>query len=182
MKIKSNALPYEVNSPFFIANKMFCEEVESFVKDKHGNVKGLYNANSYFIKGKITTHKTWMLKYKKATYTGTGNLLLSSKFENLLELAHWSCTITALNTVVIRKRTFFDFFNPSFKKMTLFPKYGITYKGEESVYFDKVLAILQPLFTSGKIFKVSITTNRLDIELRSEQSHLDILNQLLHLS
>ena len=61
MKIKSNALPHEVDSPFFKANKKFCQDFERFVASKKGFVKGLYNASSYIIEGKFSVKNNTLI-------------------------------------------------------------------------------------------------------------------------
>lgn len=182
MKIKSNALAQELDSPYYIANKQFCQDFERYVASKKGFVKGTYNAWSYVIYGKIETTTIWNIKYKKAAYTGNGNLLLSSKFQNLLELAKWSCTIHEHCTIFIRKKRMSDRLNPSYHKIEEFPKYVKKVKGKPSLYFEKVLDILAPLFTSNKVYRISLKHQKLTIELRSDELHTDILDQLLQLS
>ncbi|WP_298519179.1 hypothetical protein [uncultured Kordia sp.] len=71
MKIKSNAAPHEVTSPFYIKHKNFCQEFEHFMATKNGFIKGTFNAWSYAIYGKIEAPKTWDLQYKRTVYSGT---------------------------------------------------------------------------------------------------------------
>ena len=87
MKIKSNASPDELSSPFFKINEEFCSDFESYVKNKNGKVKGNYNAWSYLIFGKISNPTNWNLTYKKSTFTSTGDIFLSSKYQSLLVLS-----------------------------------------------------------------------------------------------
>ena len=90
MIIKPDTSTNEYSSPFFKLNENFCLEFENFIMKKNGEVKGKYNAWSYIIYGKIRTPKTWTLKYKKSTFTSTGNLFLSSKSQSLLVLVEWA--------------------------------------------------------------------------------------------
>ena len=88
MRIRPNASPDEKDSLFYKKNEEFCSEFEHFIAEKNGKVKGSYNAWAYTISGKISKPKNWNLKYKKATFS-SGNLWLSSKYQNLLVLAEW---------------------------------------------------------------------------------------------
>ncbi|SRX74512.1 hypothetical protein [Aequorivita antarctica] len=110
MKIKSNAASSELTSPFYKINEEFCRQFENYIAIKNGKVKGNYNAWSYFIQGEIMAPKPWHLKYKKATYTSTGNLILSSKKQNLLTLAEWSIpwAISNNSEFIIRKKIALD--------------------------------------------------------------------------
>ena len=68
MNITSNTALVEKDSPFYKANKSFCEDFENFITNKGGETKGKYNAWSYLIHGKISSPKEWILKYKKTLY------------------------------------------------------------------------------------------------------------------
>lgn len=183
MKIKSNAAPQELSSPFYQANEKFCHDFERFIASKQGKVKGVYNAWSFLVEGKIATSKSWGLFYKKATYTGTGNLLLSSKHETLLTLAEWTCTNfgTANISFFVRRRKFLDVLNPSFSQLDNHKKYVIRSKRENSKVLLKLLNILAPLFASEEIYQINLKNNILVVELRSGKHHFDIFNQLIQL-
>ncbi|WP_430409733.1 hypothetical protein [Kordia sp.] len=184
MKIKSNALAHEIDSPFYLANKEFCEVFERFIASKKGKVKGTFNAWSYVIFGKIQTNKTWDLKYKRAVYSGTGNIFLSSKSQNLLTLVTWTCpTVKTTNaTFFVRKRKFTDALKPLYSKLQEHPKYVIKKKGKHTLFFSSVLKILKPLFESEEIYRITLKNNKLVIELRSELHHFDIFDQLTKIS
>lgn len=92
MPIKPDAASDEKNSPFYHANEKLCTEWEDYILSKKGNLNGVYNAWSFTIKAIVKTHFTWRIEVKKATYTG-GNLLLSSKFQNLQEIMTFTTTI-----------------------------------------------------------------------------------------
>jgi len=183
MKIKSNAVPEELDSPFYHANKKFCEVFERFIASKQGKVKGRYNAWSYLIEGKIEVSKSWYLFYKKSTYSG-GNLLLSSKYQNLLAITEWTCNnVEASNTTFfVRRKKFTDILKPSYLKLTQYPTYMIKTSGKRSPFFTNVLKVLKPLFESNEIYQITLKNNKLNIELRSEEHHFDIFNELIQLS
>lgn len=183
MKIKSNALLQELDSPFYQANEKFCHDFERFIASKQGKVKGKYNAWSFFVEGKITTSKSWDLLYKKATYTGTGNLLFSSKYETLLTLAEWTCRDfeTSDASFFVRRRKFSDLLNPLYSKLDNHKSYALKFKGIKSEIHSELLNILNPLFESKELYKISYKKNTLTIELRSDKHHFDIFNQLIQL-
>ncbi len=180
MKIKSNALPHELDSPFYQANKKFCQVFERFIAEKKGKVKGRYNAWSYLIEGIVETNDSWSLKYKRAIYTSTGNLLLSSKYQSLLSLVEWTCTDVKASdaTFFIRRKKLLDVLNPSYLKLKQHPKYVMKTNGKRSPFFANVLETLKPLFESKEIYRITLKSNKLTIELRSELHHLDIFDQL----
>ncbi|MFC0605149.1 hypothetical protein [Winogradskyella pulchriflava] len=185
MKIKSNALPIELSSPFYDKNKTFCSTFEHYIASKNGKVKGIYNAYSYLVYGKIINPKPWNLIYKKSTFTSTGNLLLSSESQSLLVLAEWKTELkgTYTSEVKIRKRkrldSFILHFNKSLSILDITDKYIIYSKGESIRVLKSIIEILKPLFVSGEIYKVELINEKLNIELRSKQHHFDILDKLL---
>ena len=187
MKIKSNASPTELSSPFFTLNEEFCASFESYIASKNGKVKGKYNAFSFLIFGKITNPKPWDIMYKKATYTSTGNLLLSSKYQSLLTLAEWKTErkSSQYSEFKIRKRTFFDALKMSFiKSLTRLDKsnkYVLHSKGNLPKFFSQLIEILKPLCISEEIYKIEHANDMLRIELRSERHHFDVLDRLIEL-
>lgn len=184
MKIKSNALPTELNSPFYEANKTFCQVFERFIASKKGKVKGVYNAWSYVIFGKIKTVNAWNLKYKRAVYTGMGSIWFSSKYQNLLTSVIWTCNDIQTNgsTFFIRRKKVSDILIPSYISVPNHPKYVIKSSDGELTLLAKILTIVQPLFNSKEIYQIILKNNILTIELRSEEHHFDIFEQLSHLS
>ena len=152
MKIKSNASPDELSSPFLDLNKQFCFEFEKYVAKKNGKAKGTYNAWSYIANGKISNPKNWNLMYKKSTFTSSGNLLLSSKYQTLLVMAEWETEQkgTHDSEFVIRKKTSADFFkipfSKSLSKLKFFKKYVIKVEGNKPKIFSEIIKILGDLF------------------------------------
>lgn len=184
MKIKSNAASQKVNSPFFIINEKFCHDFERFIASKNGMVKGSYNAWSFIVFGKIESERTWNLKYKKAIYSSTGSLVsILYKEEVYLTLAVWTCENmnTDTSSFFVRKRTFWDNFNPRYSRLKLHRDYVVKSGGKQTKLFSQLIAILQPLFSNEEIFSIRLKNSKLTIELRSDEHHFDIFNQLLSL-
>ncbi len=184
MKIKSNASSDEIFSPFYKANEEFCFEFESYIASKNGKVKGNYNAWSYLVFGKVSTPKSWNLMYKKSTFTSTGNLLLSSEYQNLLVLAEWETERKGTHNTEfkIRRKTRADFIklllNKTLSKLDLSDKYVIEIKDNKPQLISKLTEILKGLFISGEIYEIDHRNDKLKIELRTKKHHFDIFDKL----
>jgi len=85
MPIESNAAPDELDSPFYLKNEELCQKWEKYIIKKGGEEKGSYNAWSLNFISKVKGEHEWLINVKKATFT-SGNLLLSSKKQNLQEI------------------------------------------------------------------------------------------------
>jgi hypothetical protein len=187
MKIKSNASSSEISSPFYITNEAFCKEFENYIASKDGMVKGKYNAWSYFIQGEIMAPKKWHLKYKKATYTSTGNLIFSSKKQNLLTLAEWSTPwlgstdseffIQKKNSVSLIKRLT----NSRLSSFHSLKDYVIDDYKKDVVFKEKLFKKLEHLFKSGEVYSIQLKNNHLTISLRTEFHHFETFENLLDL-
>ncbi|MCG2418550.1 hypothetical protein K8089_05905 [Aequorivita sp. F47161] len=186
MKIKSNAASAELSSPFYKINEEFCKAFENYIATKNGKVKGTFNAWSYFIQAQIMTPKSWNLKYKKATYTSTGNLIFSSKKQNLLTLAEWSTPMAGSfnSEFSIYNKEGFEFiknlFNSSksYKDRKDYVFYGSSINNS---FIENLLQSLDPLFQSGEIYSVVLKDDRLSISLRTELHHFETFESLLKL-
>ncbi|QNK78340.1 hypothetical protein H7F37_04435 [Winogradskyella sp. PAMC22761] len=185
MRIKSNASPDELSSPFFKSNEEFCSDFESFVANKNGKVKGNYNVWSYLIFGKISNPTNWNLTYKKSTFTSTGNLLLSSKYQSLLVLAEWETERkgTHNSEFIIRRKTRTDFLKKMVKKslseLDFSKKYMLEIKNEKPKLIFKLTEILKPLFQSGEIYKIEHKNDKIKIEMRTEKHHFKLFDKLI---
>jgi hypothetical protein len=185
MRIKSNASPDELSSPFFKLNEEFCSDFESFIAKRNGKVKGNYNAWSYLIFGKISNPKNWNLTYKKSTFTSSGNLLLSSKHQSLLVLSEWETERkgTHNSEFTIRKKTRIDFLiklvNKSLSELDISKKYILEIKNEKPKLISKLTEILNSLFQTGEIYKIEHKNDKLKIEMRTEKHHFDIFDKLI---
>jgi hypothetical protein len=187
MKIKSNAAPAELSSPFYKINEDFCREFEHYIASKNGKVKGKYNSWSYFVQGKITNPKPWYLSYKKATYTSTGNLILSSKKQSLLNLAEWSSPWTGAHNseFEIRRKDGIGFLNRLFKndfKNSKISKYYLISGAQNNpILIENLSNTLKPLFDSKEIYSIIIKNDTLTISLRTGKHHFDFFEKLFKL-
>ena len=187
MKIKSNASPDEVSSPFFDSNKQFCYDIEKYLANKSGKVKGTYNAWSYQVYGKFNNPDNWDIYYKKSTFSNSGNLLLSSKYQSLLEFVEWETDKFSENisNFSIRKRKFTDFlkllFSKSLLKLEFEKKYILHFKKSKPSFLGKLLANLEELFNSGEVYKIIFINGKLKIELRSNKHHFEVLENLIEM-
>ncbi|WP_298549219.1 hypothetical protein [uncultured Aquimarina sp.] len=185
MKIKSNASPDELSSPFYKLNEEFCSDFESFVAGKYGKVKGSYNAWSYLIFGKISNSTNWNLTYKKSTFTSTGNLLISSKKQSLLVLAEWETERkgTHNSEFIIRKKSRTDFLkkllSKSLSELDISKKYIIEINNKKPKLIFKLTEILKSLFQSGEIYRIEHKNDKLKIEMRTEKHHFKIFDKLI---
>lgn len=187
MRIKSNAAPDEVSSPYYDLNKTFCYDFERYIATKNGKVKGNFNAFSYLIFGKLHNSKHWDLTYKKSTFTSTGNLILSSKSQCLLVLCKWETDFncTTKSEFEIRKKKVSDLFrlavNPYLGVLELNKNYVLYKKDKMPQKIAQLLNTLQALFISGEIYNIKLANSRLCIELRTEKHHFKSLDKLFEL-
>ena len=186
MKIKSNAAPIELSSPFYKINEDFCFDFEKFVASKNGHVKGNYNAWSYFIQGKILAPKVWHLKYKKAIYSSTGNLILSSKYQNLLTLAEWSTPMAGSHNseFSIFKKEAIGIIGRLIQNAKPFKslrKYVVINSKNNPTLIISLYPVLEPLFQTGEIYSIILKKDVLTISLRTDQHHFEVFENLLKL-
>lgn len=185
MKIKHNASPSEESSPFYQANKAFCFEIEKYVTSKGGTLEGKFNAWSYIVEGEVFEKKKWNITYKKATFSSSGNLLLSSKHQCLLVLVKWKTEIKNTNNTgfQIRRKTLLDsikmLFNKSIKELSPNSKYITIQKGNKSDLIPKLYQILKPLFNLDEVFEVDYQNNLLTVELRTPKHYFDLLEKII---
>lgn len=186
MKIKPNASPDEISSPFFDENKRFCSVFERYIASKNGKVKGNYNAFSYLVYGKISNTKSWDVMYKKSTFTTSGNLLLPTD-QGLLVMAEWATKIKGHSNYQfkIRRRKIFDFikllFISSVSKLSFTNNYIFISKVKSPKFISEITDILRPLMISKEIYIAELKNEKLVIELRTKEHHFDILDQILDL-
>jgi len=181
MIIKPDASSDEYSSPFFKLNEKFCSEFESFIAEKNGEVKGKYNAWSYVVYGKIKEPKTWTLKYKKSTFSSSGNLW---KSQCLLVLAEWTTKrIDNSNSdFKIRKKEKIDFIKLNIgnklKPLEVSKKYVIELGNQQSNFIKRIIEITNELFEKEEIYIIELKNGILKIELRTENHYFEIFNEL----
>lgn len=183
--IKPNAASNEKTSPFYIANERFCRDFENFIAEKEGISTGNYNAWSYTVYGKITSPQTWILKYKKATYSGAHSFL-TSKYQNLLTLAEWKTEKASYDSgFLIRRKTLNDrfmiMFSPSYRRLEVSKRYVLISKAKKARSILNLTNRLAPLLRSGEVYKIQNKKNVLTIELRTDTHHFDIFNEVSQL-
>ena len=185
MKITPNATSDEKSSPFYKVNEEFCAKFERYIASKNGKVKGNYNAYSYLIFGKIDTPKNWSLMYKKASFSSSGNLLLSSKHQSLLVLSEWETEKkgTHNSEFLIRRKTTSDFLkkmiNKSLSELELYDQYILEVKNQKPQLIYRLTKILKNLLLSGEIYKIELRNEILKIEMRTEEHHFEIFDKLI---
>ena len=184
MKIKPNAAPDEISSPFYKSNEEFCSSFESYIASKNGRVKGNYNASSYLILGKISNPRNWNLKYKKSTLS-SGNLLLSSKHQNLLVIAEWETERkgTHNSEFTIRRKTKTNFLkkalNKSITELDFTNNYILEIKDSKPQLIFKLTELLKDLFLSEEIYRIDHRNDKLKIEMRTDKHHFEIFDKLI---
>ena len=182
--MNQNSSASEMNSPYLVQNKKFCEEFEKFVIKKNGKAKGNYNAWSFSIIGKIKNPNIWTLKYKKATFT-SGNLFLSTKTQNILTSAEWKTKNIFDSNFKVRRKTTIDFFKLQFTKslsiLTFSNEYVVDNKNQNRNALEKLFKILEPLFFNGEIYDIENSNGDFRIELRTEKHHFEIFEKLIKL-
>ena len=182
--IEPNSSASEMSSPYFVRNKEFCDEFESFVTEKNGKVKGNYNAWSFSIIGKVTDPNIWTLNYKKATFT-SGNLFLSTKTQNMLTSAEWKTKNLFDSNFKVRRKNMADFFNLQISKslstLNFSDEYVIDNKIQHNDYLDEMFIMLKPLFEAKEIYEIENINDNFRIELRTEKHHFKIFEKLAEL-
>ena len=182
MTITPDASESEKKSPFYEANEKFCREFEDFITEKEGRVNGSYNAWSYSISGMINKPKPWILHYRKSTYSGA-HILLTSKYQNLLILAKWTTSRTAIDhDFIIRKRTITDLIKillfKSYKKLEISDRYILIIRTHKSAPEKDLIEKLKPLFQSKEIYRIKSKEDKLVIELRTDKHYFDIFETI----
>lgn len=134
----------EESSPFYLANKAICEDYENFIEELNGQVRGVYNAFSFQVLAKVKGKTNWTFELKKSTFS-SGNLLLSSKAQSILEVALWSSDDLTQNLpkFTIRKSHWTDWiknkFNSDIFKLHGFKGYRILSTPSETDGVERIV-------------------------------------------
>ncbi|SFT35328.1 hypothetical protein SAMN05216474_0055 [Lishizhenia tianjinensis] len=163
MPLKSNATADEKTSPFYLKNEELCREWENYITEKNGQLKGVYNASSFHIEGRIETTNTWSIEVKKATFS-SGNLLLSSKYQNLQEILTLSTKIS--NTTSGNFRICKSIFKRKSQKHPLYKKVN-----------DLFIADLD----SGELYEIVFKKQQLTFTYHHCNERFDIVNKIINL-
>ncbi len=187
MTIKSNAQSEELNNPFYIANRRFCEEFERYIIGRNGKVKGKFNVWTYFVSGRINTPKEWTLSYKKSNYTSLGMIpILQSKKQYkdyvLALIAKWETRLEDSGTFKIRRKSTWGFLVSIFHKhVFLYPEnqdYVVYSNGGNQELIQKLSSVLRPFFDSGEIFQINLKRNILSIQISTDHHHFDTFEKI----
>lgn len=176
--ITPNASPDELSSPFFLKNEQTCLEWEKFAKDNNGEIQGSYNAWSYKLFLKIDNPTPWRIVISRATYT-SGNLLLSSKYQNRHDQIVIKTKVDSNAEFIIKKPSFRDFF--SGKRMSRL-HVNNTYKvlgQSEGEIFNKISVLLSKQFKSKQVFLVELKKKLLSITINNANKEFELIKSLV---
>lgn len=174
MSLKSNAGTGEYSSPFYKKNKLFCEEFETFIKEIGGTTNGLYNAWSYNVLGKFNNKSNWQFRIKKSTYS-SGNLILSSKYQNLHIISEFEAKTLESNfpNFQIKKKEIMDFLKfPLFNKWTNIVginKYIIKSSEPENSLIININRILKDYYLKETVLSIIYENSNLKIIIQTDK-------------
>lgn len=174
MGIQSIALPGENDSPFYLNNKAFCEDFESFITDLGGQTTGSYNASSYNVKGRVDAPLRWIFQLKKSTYY-SGYLFVSTKKQSLQFWTIWKCKNleTDFPNFRVRKKRFGDssriLISPSVCKFQNRRKYTIISSQPNHALANRLSSMLKFYLSDQSLLKMTYVDNELIIQVSTEQ-------------
>lgn len=184
MPVTPNAAPGELDSPFFIANEEICQSFDQFIVSNGGETRGKYNAFSYNVLGKVRHSNKWEFRIKKSTFT-SGNLLLSSEYQNLHIASIWTARSLQSDCpdFLIRRNKFLDGIRISFSKkwnwFTHDKRYVIRCRNRDHNLIKDMKDILKHLFDVDCVWEVHYNNPVLIIDLRANSSHTATIEKLL---
>lgn len=161
MSIVSNASSDELDSPFYKENEMLCNRWEEFLLKNNGQINGVFNAWSFSIKSKVKTRQTWLIDVKKATYSN-GNLLLSSRYQNLQE------TLTFRTRIENAGCPDFLIHNSRFKRSL--PDHKL---------IDDIKELLKEGFLSKSVYEVKFKNTELTIVFHHKNDWFNMADRIL---
>ena len=186
MPIVHNAASDELLSPYFKQNEAFCKAFDAFIQSKGGETKGKYNAWSYGVIGEISHPKSWILKYRKSTFT-SGNLLLSDTQNQFVGL-EWIATNLKMRaqSFTIRKKTFFDrillVLDQKLSTLSISSKYVIRSNRLSPDFLSELQEILKDVFLAEEVYRIRLKDGVLKVEVHTQQHYFEGFNQLSKLS
>ncbi|MDX2361974.1 MAG: hypothetical protein QNK23_14285 [Crocinitomicaceae bacterium] len=161
MSLVPNAAPDELDSPFYIQNEKLCKKWEEYILARGGQIKGKYNAWSYTIHTKVESNHTWLIDIKKATYSN-GNLLLSSKYQNLLE----TLTFTAIFMDTDCKNFYIG--KSFFKRQS-----------RQHPFYDQIKDLVKRGEFNKSLYEVKFKDSRLTIVFHHQNDWFDMADRIL---
>ena len=187
MTIKTKALSDELDNPFYIANKTFCDKFEKYIISRNGQVKGEFNVWAYYVSGKINTPKEWVLSYKKSNYSSISTAPIFQNKKQYKEyvlalMVKWETRLVGNGVLKIRKRSIWDVFMLGFNKnVNLYSEnrdYIIFSNKNNQELLHKLTTVLKPLYDSSEIFQIIHKENTLSIQISSDTHHFEIFEKL----
>ncbi len=161
MPIESNAAPDELDSPFYLKNEELCQKWEKYIISKGGEEKGIYNAWSLNFISKVKGENEWLIYVKKATFT-SGNLLLSSKKQNLQEIL-----------------TFKSVFENTGCKDFCISRSIFRRKEQNHPFFRQVKELLKEGISDKSLFEAKFKNSELTIVFHHKNDWFEMANQIL---
>ena len=186
MPLVSKHATGEDSSPFYLKNKEKSEEYEAFIEVLGGQTNGNYNAYSYNLLSTVEGKARWKLVFRKATFSSTGNLLLSSKSQTQLELAQWSSENLRLGIAkfTIRKRSWSDAImmalNSNLKELPGFKHYVIRCKETNHDVISRLTDVLSDLFKQKLVFAIEYNSPNILVDLRTGEIHKKEISELVN--
>lgn len=186
MSIISNASPDELYSEYYKNNERFCFNLEQQLLNLgFKEINGKYNAWSYivYLSGYLS-NQHWKTQYKKSTFTSTGNLLLSSKYENLLFMIKWEVNLNySVSDFIVKQSNWRNIYSIWFKNFEYVPNnknYIIRRTDVNSIIPNLILSELETLLKVKEVYEIICEDNKLVISLRPEEdNYITILKSLI---
>ena len=176
--IQSNAASDELDSPFYQKNEETCKKWEHFTHQNNGTISGTYNAWSYKLFVKFEQPNTCKITVSKATYS-SGNLLLSSKYQNRQEHLVFHMKVASKSSFMIKRASWRELLTQR-QSLQANPYYSIFGKVDK-VILTEIVSILSSLFESKRVNEVHLKDGILNIKLNDSNGNLDIIHSLIQL-
>ena len=180
MPIVSNAAPDELDSPFYVKNEKLCNSWEEYILKDGGQINGKFNAWSFGIKSKVKSNFTWLIDIKKATYS-SGNLLLSSKYQNLQEILIFRTVVfdSDCYSFHIRKSKFIDLFNLNSSPINGIREYTFIGKSRNHSFSSGIVELLREGFENGSLYEAKFKKSELTIVFHHRNDWFEMADRIL---
>lgn len=173
----------QMNLTHLISSRMK-KSANQFITSMGGETVGTYNAWSYRVIGKINHPNQWEFLLKKSTFS-SGNLLLSSEYQNLHIASIWIARNLPSNcsTFLIRKKKVGDGLKIALSRnwnwLSVKKRYLIYSKSPEHTLIEDIQYLLKHLLKLENLWEVRYENPILSIEVRSENSYTSTIEKLL---
>ncbi len=161
MAIVSNASPEEKESAYFVANERLCKQWETYFERNGSEASGKYNAWSFYLEGEIQSFYTWNVVVKKATFSG-GNILLSSRYQNLQEIL----SLTA------------DVGNVDCKSFRIH-RSSLKARSRKHRFYDAVKELLSESLEQGCLYEAVFKNQQLKIVFHHKNDGFEMVDRIL---